>query len=158
MKSQFHNLIQVKRIKDILGYEWSKSPNFMNGYSRKKVDGVEVLDVQIWKNNSKWDGMVEQVIADDGAVTMRIAEEHAEGLINDYCADNVFRGFIHSTIEIEREKMVRVRMGAGYSVRKMMKVVREPGYLYGQFKIVSVEQDNKSGDYVFVAKPQHIPA
>ena len=159
MKTQFHNLIPVKSIKEALGYKWSKSPDFMNSFSTKVVDRVEVLNVLIWKNNSKWDGMIEQVLADDGCVTMRIAEESSECLINNYRHDNVFHGFIDYNLEIDREKLVRVRMGpAGYSMRKMMKVVREPGYLYGQYKIVSADQDIESGDYVFVAKPQHIPA
>ena len=173
MKTQFHNLVPVKRIKDVLGYDWSKTSNFMHGFKHKEVDGMKLLDVQIWKNTSEWDGLVEQTIADDGTVTMRITEEHAEGqgktyhgatsetyvsFIDNFLTDNIFHAFIHGDVEVEREKMVRVKMGAGYAVRKMVKVVREPGYLYGQYKIVSAEQDVKTGDYIFVAKPQHIPA
>ena len=158
MKTQFHNLIPVKTIKEILGYDWSKTPNFMCGYKNKEVDGIKLLDVQIWKNNSKWDGLVEQIIADDGSVTMRLVEKHSEDFINNFLTDNIFHAFIHSDIDVDREKVVRVKMGAGYSVRKMVKVVREPGYLYGQYKIVSAEQDMKTGDYIFVAKPQHIPS
>jgi len=156
MKTQYHNLTPVARIKDALGYEWNTTPNFMNGFKHKIVDGMTLLDIQIFNNKSKWDGLVEQIITDDGTVTMRITEEFADDYINNFLTDNIFTAFIPADIEVDREKLVKTKVGKGYTVRKMMKVVVEPGYLTGQYKIVSAEQDTKTGDYIFTAKPQSI--
>ena len=156
MKTQFHNLTPVARIKDALGYEWNTTSNFMNGFKHKVVDGMNLLDVQIWKNTSKWDGLVEQIIADDGTVTMRVTEEVADDYINNFLMDNIFHAFIPADIEVDREKLVKTRVGKGHTVRKMVQVVREPGYMYGQYKIVGAEQDTATGDYIFTAKPQQV--
>jgi len=157
MKAKFHNMIQIERIKDIVGDQYSKgNPHFMNGFKHKQVDGMNLLDIQIFNNNSKWEGIVDQIIRDDGSVEIRIKEEFAEDYINNFLVDNIFHGFIPADIIVDREKLVKVKVGKGsMKVAKMVQVVVS-GYMYGEFKIANAEQDVKSGDYIFMMKPQQI--
>ena len=159
MKVKFYNMNPVERIKDVIGHDFAKgNPNFMNGFKHKQVDGMNLLDIQIFNNNSKWDGLVEQIIHDDGKVILRVKEEVAEGHINDYLMDNIFHGFIPSDIVVDREKQVRVRApgSKGKMVATKLVPVSVNGYYYAPYKIAEVEQDAKTGDYIFIMKPQQI--
>ena len=154
MKSKFENLVAVERIKDIVGDAYSKgNPKFMNGFKWKQVDGENLLDIQIWNQNSKWDGLVEQIISDDGSVSMRIKEDHADDYINNFLMENVFHGFFPNDIVVDREKLVRVKVGKGNAMVSKSVPVQVEGYMYGEYQIVSAEQDADSGDYIFIAAP-----
>ena len=158
MKVQFNNMIQVERIRDALGFEWNKTgKDCLQGHSHKEIDGVKLIAVNVFKvGASKWEDLVDQTIRDDGQVTMRIKEHAADNYINNFVLDNVFHGFIPSDIEVDRERTIKVKMGPGKVAKKVTKIVMAPGFLYGKMKIVDMEQDVKTGDYIITIRPQHI--
>ena len=151
-----NKLHAVASISEKLGYEWNKSGrDCYVGSSLSKIDGDDVLAVQVW-NGVENKYRVSQEIRDDGVVIKEYSPKNAQHIIdyhvNSYLHDAVIDGFIPSDIMIEEPKQFYVKQGNGRAVIEKMISKKVDGYMHGRYKIVDVGE-NSSGNMVFKFAP-----
>ena len=148
------NLIAVKTIKEVLGYDWNKTGKESHkGFRGRIVDGDLVTDVSVSVPGGVKDGkFVSQTLNSDGTL-VTVVQGEDDVISNNYLHGIEFDKFIGAEIPVTRIAKKRMRFGAGFTVKEVPVQKIESGYWYGKYRVVDVTEDIESGLVTYIQKP-----